>query len=129
MLKTRMQHVHWRPKSPRLRPLHPGPAPARMIQWTVALLTLQLVGCQALQGDTGAYTPAPTSPLAAQAVQILEYGLSNPDPRVRSSAIESIVQTRYTQPDVDRLTSGQDNGGTAHLMVVDNLSDPNVGPR
>lgn len=100
MSKTRMQHFHWRQNQPRPRPFHPD----RTIHRAVALLALYMAGCQAFPRDTGAHRPASASPLATQAVQTLEYGLANPDPRVRSSAIESIVQARYTRlmPQVKR---------------------------
>jgi len=64
-----------------------------------------MAGCQDLLGTTPDQTAAPSDPLTTQALQILEQGLSDRNPRVRTSAIEVIVQTRQSRlmPLVKRL--------------------------
>jgi len=64
---------------------------------TAVLISLQATGCQDSFGLRPGPAPLPSSVPTTQAFQVLEAGLSDPDPRVRSSAIEIVVQTRQSR--------------------------------
>lgn len=92
-----MKQVHWTNEPSRLRPSSRRHASPWYICATAVLISLQITGCQDFFGLTSDPTPSFSSVPATQAFQILEAGLSDPDPRVRSSAIEVIVQTRQSR--------------------------------
>jgi HEAT repeat protein len=100
-----MKQVHWTKKAPRLRPSPKIFGDRWFVYCAISLFSLQMMGCQDLLGTAPDQTTTPANPLTTQALQILEHGLSDPNPRMRSSAIEIIVQTRQSRlmPQVKRL--------------------------
>ncbi len=79
------------------RPASKGFRGHRLVHCAIALFSLQMLGCQDFLGTTPDQTTVPASPLRTQALQVLEHGLTDPNPHVRSSAIEAIVQTRQSR--------------------------------
>ena len=92
-----MKHVHWKKELPRLRPSPSRYGSPWYMLVAAVLISLQATGCQDFFGLRPGPAPLPASLPTTQAFHVLEAGLSDPDPRVRSSAIEVIVQTRQSR--------------------------------
>jgi HEAT repeat protein len=95
--RTRMKQVHGTIEPSRPRPSSGRQRSSWYICATAGLISLQIMGCQDSFGLRSDPASLPSGVPATQAVQVLDAGLSDPDPRVRSSAIEVIVQTRQSR--------------------------------